>query len=312
MNVERYRFPEAERLRVGRYPVLDTILYRWARRIEETLFEQFQLELYAGASTVEEMRFATFYASLRGPRPIYFVGLEPLEGSGLLVLDNRFANLCLHTGGEPPPGAGPDALTLAPHNQGRLQRVVQRLMGDFDAAWADVYPVRARLRRITTYLFRARILSSYERCLVAHVHLSGHRLSARLSWCLPRILLDPVLDRLETGRVIPSVIVERRPPRLGERVRPEGLHYRLAVNLGHLEPAPRQTALQVGQTVPLGRPVGEEAVVTLNGTPVLTGQVGEARGHYAVKLTGPYRESRRAVPLGAESFHPIRWPDAPA
>ena len=85
MHIAPYDFIDAERLQYGRYPVLDTILYRWTRRVEETLFEQVGVEAYAGASVFEEMRFSTFFATLRRPRPIYFFELAPLDGTSLFA-----------------------------------------------------------------------------------------------------------------------------------------------------------------------------------------------------------------------------------
>ena len=65
MAIDRYTFSEVERIRYGRFPVLDTVLYRWARKIEETLFDHFHTELYAGSSVVEEMKFSAFFGSLK-------------------------------------------------------------------------------------------------------------------------------------------------------------------------------------------------------------------------------------------------------
>jgi flagellar motor switch protein FliM len=307
-NVESYAFQESEQLRLGRFPVLDTILYRWARQIEETLFEQFQLEMYAGASVVEEMKFSTFYASLKSPKPIYFFDMEPLEGPALLVLDNRFANLCVSRVGEAgAPVRESDRLTLAPHNQRRLQHVVSRMMRDFERSWAGIREVRMRLRKVTTFLFRARILNPYERCLVAQIHLSGERVSARLTWCFPRIMLDPWLPDLERRRVIPSLVPERGTQmRLGSGAL-DAMDYRLSVSLGRLDPKPGQR-LEPGTLIPLRFEAGGQAVISLNGKPVLTGSVGDAGGRYAVRVDGPFRESKALPVAEVAAFREIAWP----
>ena len=311
VQVEPYTFQEAEQLRLGRFPVLDTILYRWARYIEETLFEHFQIEVYAGASIVEEMRFATFFASLKSPKPIYFFDLEPLTGQGLLVLDNRFANLCVARpeGGRPVPAG--DQVMLAPHNQPRLQEVVQHLMRDFEQCWSDVHPVQAHLRRITTYLFRARVLSSYERCMVAQIHLSGEQVSGRLTWCFPRLMLEPILAQLQNRSVIPTIVPERRPvPRMGASASVADLPFRLNVSLGRLNPGHGKALLTEGTVIPLDSGPSGEAIISINGKPLLMGSIGESDGRFAVKITGPYTHDR-PLRLGASTpFRKIDWPDA--
>ena len=310
MSVESYQFEEAEHIRLGSFPVLDTILYRWARLIEESLFDQFGIEIYAGASVTEEIKFSSFYATLRSPKPIYFLEMEPLVGTALFVLDNRFANLCINQDStEGAPAVRDGGVTLAPHNQQRLQKVVQRLMLDFDRAWQGIHPITTHLRKITTYLFRARILNAYERCLVAQVHLSGHSISARVTWCFPRIMLDPILDQLRGRAVIQSMIVERHPvPRFGEANRLESMDYRLAVSLGRLRPPAQGAAIDVGSTIPIQNDSGADAVVTINGTPLLVGTVGQTHGRYAVKITGPYRKQQDLPRPGAGTFSPIQWP----
>lgn len=308
MNVEPYLFADAERIRLGRYPVLDTLLYRWARRIEETLFEQFHLEIYAGSSIVEEMKFSTFYRSLKRPRPIYFFSMEPFAGEGLFVLDNRFSNLCLN--GEKG-GTDGDRQRLAPHNHGRLQQVVQQMMADFELCWADIHPVSIRLNRISTYLFRARILNPYESCLVAQIHLSGQQVSSRMIWCFPRVMLEPVLETLSKSRVVPSLVVDRAQE---VSVDPGNLlantDFRMGVRMGSFDPSRSREAFKVGSVFPLDNPVGGDAVMDINGRPLLVGKIGEVEGRYAVKVSGTYAEQRRPISRDPESFRAITWPDA--
>ncbi len=308
MTVESYTFNDAERIRYGRYPVLDTVLYRWARKIEETLFEQFQIELYAGCSIVEEMKFSAYYGSLNTPRPIYLFELEPFRGQALFVVDNRFAGLCLDAAG----GQGGSGQRLDPQNHERLQQVVQRMMMDFERSWVNVMEVKTHLRKVTTYLFRARILSPYEPCLVAQVHLSGAEASARLTWCFPRIMLEDALNRLGPQRVIPSLYTERIPDTHIDRGQLlNQTPYRMTVNLGSLDFRQAQPGLRVGAVLPLFNEVGGDAVLKVNGAPLLVGSVGEVRGRYAVKVTGSYQHRRQALIAEPGAFSEIQWPQAP-
>ena len=306
MSVEPYAFSEAERIRYGRFPVLDTILYRWARKIEETLFDSFRIELYAGCSVVEEMKFSAFYGSLKSARPIYIVELDPLPGQGLFVLDNRFAHICLN--GE---GVRGGSEQLTPENQGRLQQVVQRMMGDLDESCADVLEVRTHLKKVTTYLFRARILNPYEPCLVAQIHLSGARASSRLTWCFPRVMLDSVLDGLQTRRVIPSLYANRTSR---DRHDPAQLIdqsvYHLGVKLGSIDLKRAAEGLRVGNILPVSNEVGGEAVININGAPLLVGSIGRVQDRYAVKITGSYSERAQLPSKTTAPFQPVHWPSA--
>jgi flagellar motor switch protein FliM len=289
--------------------VLDTVLYRWARGIEEGLFAELRLEAYVGASVVEEMRFTDFFRSLKRARPIYAFALHPFPGQGLLVLDNRFANLCLYGSvqGAGEREGGADRVRLTPENQERLQRVVQTMMERFDAAWADVHPVRTQLRKVTTYLFRARIFNAYEPCLVAQLHLSGEHLSARLLLCLPKFMLAPVLERLQQVHVVPSLAQHAAP-----LVPPERLlgpaSYEVGASVGTLSATLGPDRFRVGSVFPLTSPAGGEVLLDVNGTPLLVGEVGESNGRYAVRVTGTYPPAAPAASPPSAPFQPIRWP----
>lgn len=310
MTIATYDFAEAERIRYGRFPVLDTVLYRWARKIEETLFERFRIELYAGSSVVEEMKFSAFYGSIKTPRPVYVFNLEPFQGDGLFVVDNRFASLCLNAGAgaEGEPARSNQGLSAGNHD--RLQRVVQQLMADLDESWADIVDVKTRLKKVTTYLFRARVLNAFEPCLVAQIHLSGAQASARLAWCFPRIMLEPILPQLTKRRIIPSLYPGRAANAAMESSRLlEQLNYRLRVNLGSVNLQEGSHGLRVGSVLPLANDVGGQAVIQVNGAPVLVGNVGEVQGSYAVRVTGPYAPQPRSVQPSPGAFQAIRWPN---
>ena len=311
MNISPYDFGDCERLRFGKYPVLDTVFYRWARRIEETLFEQVRVEVYAGASTVEEMKFASFYATLRHARPMYFFSMAPFHGTGLFMVDNRFSAFCLtQQGGR---SGGEDGGKLNRENQRRLQGVVQALLKDFDACWADLHEVQTHLTKVTTYPFRARILNPYEPCLVAQVHLSGRNLSARLTWCLPRTLLEPVLPKLQNVTVIPPLGMERRP---GDRLDPsllmEKLHFGVQVTMGQVDLGSSPGGIGVGDVLPLKGGTTDDAVISLEGHPSLTAAVGRVEGQYAVKVQGRYPPPQPSRRIDPSKFQPMQWPASKA
>lgn len=308
MAIERYTFSEVERIRYGRFPVLDTVLYRWARKIEETLFNHFRTELYAGSSVVEEMKFSAFFGSLKAARPIYIFGLDPLPGQGLFVLDNRFAQLCLD-GEEGEAGGAERQLSL--ENQGRLQSVVQQMMADLDESWANVLDVKTRLRKVTTYLFRARVLNAFEPCLVAQIHLSGSEASSRLTWCFPRVMLESVLGTLGARPVIPSLYASPTAEEEGRAERfIEESSYDLRVKLGSVDFTRATAGLDIGSILPLSEGAGSEAVIEVNGAPMFVGSLGEVQGHYAVKVTGAYTEQPELPRKLDGPFQSIQWPKA--
>jgi flagellar motor switch protein FliM len=306
VRIQSYRFGQAERLQYGRFPALDTVFYRWARALEEVLFDAFHTEVYAGSSVVEEMKFADFHAALKHPRPIYFFELPPLQGTALLVLDNRFAALATH-----PEEARRNEGHLTPltrHNYHSLQAVVIRMMAAFDRSWEGLHPVAARLRKITPHLFRARILSGFEPCLTAQLHVSGEGISSRMMVCLPRVMLDPIGAALREQAIIPSLSPVQMAVE-GAGLLDEAPHT-LTVRLGHIQSTLDAEQLRVGEVFSLESDTGSQAVMEINGAPSLLGTIGEAGGRYAVQVTGAYQEVRESPIKPPESFQQVDWPNA--
>jgi flagellar motor switch protein FliM len=306
VRIQSYRFGQAERLQYGRFPALDTVFYRWARALEEVLFDAFHTEVYAGSSIVEEMRFADFHASLKHPRPIYFFELLPFQGTALLVLDNRFAALCTNPE-EARKNEGHLAHLTKDNYQG-LQTVVTRMMAEFDRSWEGLHPVQARLRKITPHLFRARILSGFEPCLTAQLHVSGDGISSRMMVCLPRVMLDAISPALREQAIIPSL----SPVHMSaddESVLDQAPHS-LTVNLGHIQSTLDADQLRVGEVFTLESVTGHQAVMEINGAPSLLGLVGEAGGRYAIQVTGAYQEQRESPVKPPEAFQEVDWPQA--
>ena len=309
MNIQPYSFFNAERLRFGKFPLLDIVFNRWTRRIEETLFQKVRVEVYGGASVTEEMKFSQFFSMLKQPRPIYFFNLSPFSGNGLLVLDNRFTAFCLRQ------QAGETRLRvearLSQANQGRLQEVAQKLMVDFDRSWDGIHPVNSRLTKITTYPFRARILDPYENCLVAQIHLSGRGISSRIICCLPSKMLQPVINRLRNAKVIPSAGIEPSSETGIEKSDLLGrLRYGMNVRMGSVELTSLSESLQVGQVIPIETEAPNEALISLDGHPALMASMGQVDQKIAFKIKGAFPPPARSHVVSPENFEESHWPTA--
>ena len=307
-----YTFMDAERLRFGRYPMLDIVGYRWARRIEETLYDETGVEVYTGASTFEEMRFSTFFQSIRNPRPIYFFSLQGLPGQGLLVMDNRFSAFCLTRRVQRSLSVSQDSVRLTPENQARLQEVVQRMVQDFDDSWQGIHPVQTELRRMTTHPFRARVLGPYEPCLVAQIHLSGRGLSSRITWCLPQVMLESFSGRLKNRRVLPPLNPHEGPLRHFDAEEVLGMsRYRIPISMGGIQVKHLINHLKEGDVLPLDNPAQGQAMLSLDSEPVLRASVGNLDDKLALRLEGRVvpPSNKRPTP-DPKRFIPMQWPEA--
>jgi len=185
---------------------------------------------------------------------------------------------------------------------------VQAIMERFDEAWTDLEKVRTELLKVTTYLFRARLFAAYEQCLVAQLHLSGEKLSARMMLCVPRFMLADTIAGAAQRQVVPAAApTSQVSVATGERVLGQ-LHYEVSACLGTLSLTLSPGDYRVGAVIPLVRPAEGEVVLEVNGKPLFVGEAGESAGRYAVRVNSVYSPASAAS--SRASFRPIVWPAA--
>ena len=304
VDISAYTYKDAERVRFGRYPVLDTVLYRWAKRLELSLFDYLNTEVYTGASVFEEMPFSSFFETMKRPRPMYFFEMAPYPDRGLFMADNRFSAFCLARLGSKTKEGRPQG-KLSTENQKSLQGVVQILLKDFEASMADLAQISLKLKRVTTSPFRARFLNAYESCLVGQVHISARELSSRLTWCFPRRMLDEVLEVAQGKKIVPPDLVNRDTgPKISEISLLKLLKYRVPLKVGEVGSLSTLDDLKVGQVLPLKSDAEGMVVLDLDGEHKLVGSLGEVMGKYALKVEGQLKRESKDRNMQGE-FKPL-------
>jgi hypothetical protein len=121
-------------------------------------------------------------------------------------------------------------------------------------------------------------------------------------------MLDPLLKDLEMRRVIPTLVPERGTQMRFAPAALDGMDYRLNVSLGRLDPRGGGLRLEPGAVIPLRQERPGQAIISLNGRPVLMGSVGESEGRYAIRVSGSYQEARALPAAQATAFRDIAWP----
>ena len=122
-------------------------------------------------------------------------------------------------------------------------------------------------------------------------------------------MLEPALSELSANKVIPSPYAPQgstRAPQAAQFL--ERVQYRLSVKMGTLDFRRTAHELAVGKVLPLANEVGGEAIVEVNGAPLLVGTMGEAQGKFALKVTGTYAQRVEQVRRAEAPFREIEWP----
>ncbi|MBF0287283.1 MAG: FliM/FliN family flagellar motor switch protein [SAR324 cluster bacterium] len=312
-SVESYSLVESQ-VDTGRFAWMDIVIRRWGHLLETTLFEKLGVMFEVSAAPVEWMKFEQFCTDITKQQPIYVFETE-LYGRGMLVVDNKFAHACLDETAKErlcnQPEKFPD---LQANDSKKLHAILLRLLKDFEKSWRGIAEMHLTLKKITSHLFRAKIMLPFERCMVVKLFLTGHGFSSSLMLCFPYLTMDGIAQKQDKKKTLPpealnhyfANIKKRFEEMLKER------EYEVSVELGAatLNMDQGNPSIQIGQILPLQSTVGKELVIKINGAPVLTGEIGQSVDRYAVRILGEYEEKREQYRNRPRPFTGVNWPKA--
>ena len=312
-EIEAYDMTTAN-IESGRFQWLDIIMRRWAYLLESTLFEKCGVLFEVSSLPVEWVSFEKVLGHIKVQQPIYIFSTEG-HGEGLLLLHNKFVHACLTDNPTKLLQDQPSNLPpLNEKNQARIHQILSHLLKDFEKSWDGVEPMPITLKRITTHPSRAKLMRPFEKCVVGKLLFRTHGFVSDIVVCFPYLTLDSLLQKLTRRRVYPPESLDHYYSELKEHFQQllTDTEYTIHAQLGTIEVGPKAkiTNLEVGQILPLHSKVGADLTVCVNGTSVLTGELGAAEDHYAVRVTGKFEEKRLAFRKRPRAFKAIRWPQS--
>ena len=286
--VRAYAFEGASVLPAGEMPLLDTVLRRWAKQLENHFFECYKMEAYVGCSVVNRVHFTEFNTSLQNLGLHYFFSLSPFEEEGLFVLDSALCHWCLERQGIQ------EGLNQA--NQRYLKPLAQKVLDFFFEGAKGLLPVEAcQLRGVTNSFTRGRFLTDFEMCLVAWAHVSFGGVQGKIGWCLPYVMFHTIADQLEEAQIVPTDVMARRADnKLPWSALKKAAQVTMTVALGDVSGKQLARTLQTGDVLPLSTLQGK-ALVTVGGVPLVKGEIGDLQGNYAIRVDE--NASKEAVEL---------------
>jgi flagellar motor switch protein FliM len=198
-QVAVYDFMDQDRFLRSRLPTLETIHDRFSRlmRLSFSTTLRRAVEIQIGNQTI--CTFGDFSRSVEKPSSLHMVKLEPLKGSGLLVLPARLilSMVDLMFGGNG------KQIQISPDRDFTQieQRVTQKMAEDicncYTESWSSVHPIRLQIVGKETNIQFVNIAQAGDpvHVLDCDVIIEGSR--ANLSLCIPFSTLEPIKDVLK-------------------------------------------------------------------------------------------------------------------
>jgi flagellar motor switch protein FliM len=294
-EVRSYDLATQTRIVRGRMPTLEMVNERFARLLRISLFNLMRRAPEISVAPVQLVKFGEYVQTLHVPCSLNLVKLQPLRGTGLVMLDSRLVFTVVDSFfGGTGRHAKIEGREFTSTESRVIQMVLRQAISGLTDAWTPVMPLSVEYLSSEINPQFASIVSSSEVVVVCPFRIEfegggGQMHGGEFHVTLPYSMIEPLRDVLDAGmQGDRSERDERWPATLREEIQEAEVE---------LVPVLGQARLSLGRLLDLKPgdvlPCDFDGQVTLyaEGLPMLRGTYGASRGQQAVKVQG--RVARR-------------------
>ena len=295
-EVRAYDFKRPERVSKDQMLALQTLQEGFARNFGASLSGFLRTIVEVKVSSCDQMTYSEFISGLPNPTSFNLLHAEPLEGQmcfelSPLIIYPVIDRLLGGTNHELFIPQRP--LTMI---EGRLiHKILERAVDALDEAWSGVTPLKHSVAGNESNPQLVQIVPPNEVVVVIGFEIRMSNRAGTMNLCIPYAVIEPIMEDLaaqswfSTARVKGSTEFARR---IGAEIsqaalRVSGTLARTTITLRDL----RQLA--VGDLITTEHPAAAPIVIEIEGESKLLGNVGQVRGHRAVKVLRPIEPGDR-------------------
>jgi len=293
-GMRRYDFNQ-ERIVRGRMPTLEMINERFARLFRIGLFNMLRRTPEVSVGGVEVMKFGEYVHSLYVPTSLNLIKLQPLRGTGLVVVDPKLVFILVDNffGGDGRFAAKIEGREFTPTEYRVIHNVLNQAFQDLKQAWSPVLAVDFEYQSSEVNPQFANIVSPTEVVVVSRFHIELDGGGGDLHVTLPYHMIEPIRSLLDAGLQSDRNEVDERWTR-SLREEMELAMVEVSSELTTAELTVRELRdMKAGDIIPIEMP--DEVVLRAEGVPIMRGTYGVANGNAAIKVTrrikAPERDS---------------------
>ena len=238
--------------------------------------------------TIEEQRYFEYSNALPENILMGVMEMAPLEGSSMLTVSQSIAFTIIDRllGGQ---GDAYEVdrdytdieLTV-------IEKVIREMCLLLRDAWRNVYELTPHFLRLESNSRQSQLVSPNETVVIVMLNVKIREVEGNVSFCIPYVILDPVLDNLNTRywftqRRSPEEDILQNRRTMENSMRQVPIEMRAVLGTGRLT-IQQLMHLQVGDVIALDQNVSDRTVVMANRNRWFTGSLGLYKKHKAVKI----------------------------
>jgi len=283
-----YELGSQDRIIRGRMPTLDMINERFIRYLRISMFNMLRRTVEVSIVGVNMIKFSEYVRGLFMPTSLNLVGIEPLRGTGLFVIDPNlvFAIVDNFFGGDGRYHTRIEGREFTPTENRVVQLLLDLLFNDLERSWKPVMELHFNYLNSEINPQFANIVSPTEVVVVTKFKLDLEGGGGEFHVVMPYSMLEPIRELLDTGMQTDQVDVNHR---WSNSLKDELFHAPVEVDCTMCNvklTLAEVLDLNEGDVIPIDMP--ELVTVRAAETPIFRGTLGTSNGKNSVQFVTPF------------------------
>ena len=197
-KVKPYDFKNPQKMSKEQLRTLEIIHENFGRNLETFLTGYLRTSVKTKILTVDQFGYSEYSNSLSNPAFLNIIDFKPLNGQIIIdISTNLIYTIIDRLLG----GAGVEKQEVRGFTEielSLLKRMMQRVVNDLREPWTNVIDARPILEKIETNPQFAQIVPPNETIALVTMNIQIGSLEGMMNICIPYILLEPIVDKLNT------------------------------------------------------------------------------------------------------------------
>lgn len=282
--VRSYNLATQERIVRGRMATLEIINERFARLLRIELFNFLRRTVEVSVGPVRITKYTDFIRNLVVPTNLNLVHLNPLRGTGMVVLDPTLVFLVVDNmfGGDGRFHTRVEGREFTQTEQRIIQRILNIVFDTYQKSWEPVHPVSFEYIRSEMNTQFANIATPNEVVVAITFNIELGPVSGEMHFCFPYSMLEPIKDLLTSPLQGEVLGVDKRWVKLMTQ-QVQAADVEIVANLASTRMAVADLIkLKAGDVIPIT--INNVIEGQVDNIPVMECKYGVFNGQYALRV----------------------------
>ncbi len=288
LDYEPYDWNTQGRNLKGDMPLLGMINEKLAVNLKNSLSTSLRRMVEVDAGNLELIKFEEFQRALPIPTSLHLFKMEPLKGTGMLVLESRlvFNLLEAYLGGSGTDSTKVEGRDFTPIEKKIIAKIVSIVLENMTNAWAETFPIKATFVRSETNALAVNVVHPTEFLVSVKMEVEFNKPIGHIIVCIPYASIQPIREKLSGGFQEEREDVDKQwLEKLTKEL--ESVPVMMSVDLGRTHLSVREFLnMKEGDILVLENDIRSSLIAKVEGKPRYTGVAGKYGSRKVFKVQG--------------------------